>query len=238
MNNTCVPAQDQQDKMTAKSVLAELLQDRFSCRAFLNKPVPKATISQILSLAQRTPSWCNTQPWQLVITSGEGTEKFRTALLGHLASTPAPAPDIPFPREYKGIHLDRRRESGFQLYDALGIAKGDRKAYTRQTRENFRFFGAPHVAIITTPEELGAYGAVDCGAYVGIFTLAAQAVGVSTIPQAALSSFSPFIREYFAIPSGRQMVCGISFGYADPDHPANSFRTSRAEADMIVDWVE
>jgi len=153
-----------------------------------------------------------------------------------LATNPKLQPDIPFPQEYRGIYQDRRRESGFQLYAALGIKRGDRAAYECQTRKNFSFFGAPHVAILTTAEELGVYGAVDCGAYIGVFTLAACELGVATIPQAALSGYSAFIREYFSVPDGRKVVAGISFGYADERHPANSFRTNRSSIDAVVDW--
>ena len=85
--------------------------------------------------------------------------------------------DFPFPREYLGVYLERRRESGFQLYNSLGIARGDKAAYAKQALENYNFFGAPHVAIIHTDEALGVYGAIDCGAYVSNFMLAAQALG-------------------------------------------------------------
>jgi nitroreductase len=147
-------------------------------------------------------------------------------------------PDIAFPREYRGVHLLRRRECGFQLYESVGIARGDRAASARQTLENFRFFGAPHVAIVTTEVELGVYGAIDCGAYVANFVLAAQSLGVATIAQAALAAHSPFIRDFFSLSADRQIVCGISFGYEDTDHPANSFRTSRAPLPEMVTWIE
>ena len=87
----------------------------------------------------------------------------RAALVAHAAANPA-KPDIAFPREYRGVHLQRRRECGFQLYESVGIARGDRDASARQTLENFRLFGAPHVAIVTTDEALEIYGAIDCGA--------------------------------------------------------------------------
>ena len=48
-------------------------------------------------------------------------------------------------------------------------------------------FGAPHVAIVTSDEALGVYGAVDCGAYVSNFMLAAHSLGVGSIAQAALA---------------------------------------------------
>ena len=82
------------------------------------------------------------------------------------------------------------------------------------------------------------YGAVDCGAYVGNFMLTARSLGVATIAQAALAEYSGFIREHFGIGQDRQVVCGISFGFADLGHPANGFRTSRAAVDDVVRWVE
>src|SRR5271157_1700334 len=79
-----------------------------------------------------------------------------------------------FPREYRGAYLERRRACGFRLYEAVGVARGDREAYAKQGFENYKLFGAPHVAIITSDEALGTYGVVDCGAYVSNFLLAAQ----------------------------------------------------------------
>ena len=113
----------------------------------------------------------------------------------------APGDDHDFtpPREYLGVYLERRRESGFQLYNTLGIARGDKMAYAKQALENYNFFGAPHVAIIHTDEPLGIYGAIDCGAYVGNFMLAAQALGLGTIPQAALARHSGLIRRHFKL---------------------------------------
>jgi nitroreductase len=138
------------------------------------------------------------------------------------------AGDFPFPREYRGIYLERRRESGFQLYNTLGIPRGDKAAYARQALENFNFFGAPHVAIVHTDEALGVYGAVDCGGYVTSFMLAAQALGVATIPQAALAFHSDVVRAHFGLADDRRVVCGISFGYPDRAHKANGYRTTRA----------
>jgi nitroreductase len=218
-------------------VLERLLRNRHSCRGFLPTPVPRVTIRRILDLAQRTASWCNAQPWQVTVTSGAATERFRAALLAHAAASP-PAPDIPFPRDYLGVYRERRRACGFQLYDSVGVARGDRAASAEQTLENFRLFGAPHVAIVTSDEALGAYGAVDCGAYVATFMLAAESLGVASIAQAALATFAPFVRAHFGIPEGRTMVCGISFGFRDPDHPANGFRTARAEIDEAVSWAD
>ncbi|HEY4041057.1 MAG TPA: nitroreductase family protein [Rhodopila sp.] len=217
-------------------VLDRLFDARHSCRGFRPDPVPQPTIRQMLNIARKTASWCNAQPWQLIITSGEATERFRRALLEQVDGGAKAAPDFLFPREYHGVYLDRRRECGFQLYETVGIARGDRVASARQGRENFRLFGAPHVCIVTTDEALGLYGAVDCGAFVSNFMLAAQSLGVASIAQAALASQSQFLRAHFNIDETRRVVCGISFGYEDTGHPTNRFRTTRAGTDEITDW--
>ena len=219
-------------------VLEELLAERYSCRAFRPEPVPRPTIERVLTAAQRTASWCNSQPWQIVIASGAAKERFRAAIYAEASSGAPEDGDFSFPREYRGVYLERRRESGFQLYNTLGIARGDRAAYARQSLENFNFFGAPHVAIIHSDEALGIYGAIDCGAYVGNFLLAAQALGLGTIPQAALARQSGLIRRHFGLGDDRRVVCGISFGFPDRDHKVNSYRTSRAGIPDTATFVD
>ncbi|CCD92653.1 conserved hypothetical protein, FMN-dependent nitroreductase-like superfamily [Bradyrhizobium sp. ORS 375] len=211
---------------------------RFSCRSFRADPVPRATIERILTAAQKTASWCNSQPWRVEITSGAATEAFRKLMYVAASSGKPSSGDFPFPREYKGVYLDRRRESGFQLYNALGIERGDKAGYARQALENYNFFGAPHVAIIHSDEALGTYGAIDCGGYVTSFMLAAQALGVATVPQAALAFHSDLIRRHFGLGDDRKVVCGISFGYPDLAHKANSYRTSRAAIADTVRFVD
>ena len=106
----------------------------------------------------------------------------------------------------------------------------------RQALENFRMFGAPHLALVTTDEALGAYGAIDCGGWVANFMLAAEALGVASIAQAAIAGHAGFVRAQLGLPADRQLVCGIAFGFADPDHPANAFRTGRAGLGEAVNW--
>jgi nitroreductase len=228
-------ATQQKDRI---GVLEELLNERYSVRAFLPQEVDRKTIEHVLNVAQRTASWCNSQPWEVVIASGEAKERFRKAIYSEAASGAPESSDFPFPREYLGVYLERRRESGFQLYNTMGIPRGDKAAYARQALENYNFFGAPHVAIIHTDEPLGVYGAIDCGAYVSNFMLAAQALGLGTIPQAALARQSALIRKHFNLAADRRVVCGISFGYADHAHKVNSYRTSRATVQDTVTFVD
>jgi nitroreductase len=226
------------------ATLNRLIRTRHSCRGYRPDQVPRETIETMLRIAQGSASWCNSQPWQAVVTEGAETERFREALFAHARGmswadqkTRPERPDFPFPARYTGIYKERQRETGWALYESVGVAHGDRAGSGRQMMENFRMFGAPHVMIVTTEEDLGVYGAIDTGAYVAHVMLAATSLGIATIAQAALAGVAGFVRDWFAIPDNRKIVCAISFGYADPEHPANGFRTKRAPLDEVVTWA-
>jgi nitroreductase len=222
------------DPMTT---LEGLLTHRHSCRGFLPQPVPRESITRILSAAQRTGSWCNAQSWQVHMVSGSRLDTLREDMLARARLGTPPAPELDWPA-YQGVYQERRRECGWDLYRAVGIGKGDREGSTRQALENFRCFGAPHLAIVTSAAKLGTHGVMDCGAWVSNFMLAATALGVATIAQAAIASWPDLLRQHVDIPEDRRIVCGISFGFEDARHPANGFRTTRAPLDEVAFWVD
>ncbi|MFJ8996214.1 nitroreductase [Streptomyces sp. NPDC102279] len=214
-----------------------LLLERWSCRAYLPDQVPDDVIAEMFATAQRTASWCNTQPWQVYLTKGEATRGFAVSLAEH-ARTHQPVPDLTVPGEYRGVYQERRRGAGLALYASLGIGREDREAREKQQLKNLDFFGAPHVAVITTDRDQGVYGAVDCGAYVANLVNAASSLGVASLAQAAVAMYSDHVREYLRIPPDRLVVCVVSFGYADTTHPVNRFRTTRADVRDAVTVVD
>lgn len=223
------------DPMNDFDTLTRIMQARYSCRGFLPDPVEEEVIARIVATARHAPSWCNAQPWKLIVTRGAETDRFREGLQQAVAHD-TPKWDIDGPAGYSGVYAERRRACGWQLYEATGVQKGDRAASGAQMMRNFALFDAPHVAIVTSPAELGPYGVMDTGGFVTAFTLAAKALGIDSIAQAAVASYAGFVRSHFAIPEDRLILCAISFGRADPDHPANGFRTPRANPGDIIDW--
>jgi len=228
----------------ASMVLGRLLAQRHSCRAYQKAPVPRPVIERMLTIAQLSASWCNSQPWQVIVTEAAGTERLRQALYEHAKAdaiahngVPTMQPDFPFPTAYRGVYKERQREVGWQLYESVGIGYGDRQASAVQAMKNFRLFDAPHMLLVTSERDLGTYGAIDSGIYLANLMLAAQSLGVATIPQAALATYAPFMRQHFGIPEHRMIVAGMSFGYADGSHPSNSFRSKRAALIDVVQWV-
>ncbi|OZI81150.1 nitroreductase [Bordetella genomosp. 6] len=221
--------------MERAGVLQALLDERHSCRDFLPQTVPRETIARMLRMAQRTASWCNTQPWRLFLGSGDSTRRLKEALAQVAGRAPA-EPDMPFPAAYENEHLARRRAAGFQLYAAAGIEKGDRQASRALSLKNFELFGAPHCLVVATPAYLGPYALVDCGGWIANFLLAAQAHGVAAIPQAALAQHAPVLRRHFDIDPALTIICGISLGFERQSSPLNAYRTDRAPMEEVCAW--
>lgn len=222
---------------SAVSTVSDVARRRRSKRAFLPEPVPREILTQMFEVARSAPSWCNSQPWHAYVTEGDETERFRAALLSDALVHPGEVePDIPMPTEYLGQHLERRRESGWQLYEAVGVTRGDREGSARQSAKNFELFGAPHVAIITVDNQLGPYAFLDAGIFVGYLLMAAESLGVGSIPQAAVATRSPLVRTFFDVPPTESVLVAVSLGWPDETHPANSYRTTRAEHESVVRW--
>ncbi|MBW1773444.1 MAG: nitroreductase family protein, partial [Deltaproteobacteria bacterium] len=59
--------------------IIDAIKERRSSRAYLDKPVARETIEQLLTLATQAPSAINLQPWEMVVVSGE--EKSRLSRL-------------------------------------------------------------------------------------------------------------------------------------------------------------
>lgn len=216
------------------AVYERLVGTRHSCRAFKTDAVPQGLIVKILETAQRSASDCNIQPWKVTLVSGAALERLRDEMYRRASAGAANASDIPPIDPYVGVYKERRRDCGWSLYSALGIQKGDRVASGQQALENFRFFGAPHLAIIATPSVLGERAILDCGGYVASFLMAAQSLGVATITQASISHRTDVMREQLDIPAEMTILCGIAFGWSDEDHLANSFRTQRVTLEEVV----
>ncbi|MCX6400376.1 MAG: nitroreductase [Propionibacteriales bacterium] len=222
--------------LTNADALEAVLAGRFSCRSFQPQLVDDDTLRRLFTMAQRTASWCNSQAWQVELLGGAAVTRLSERLMAHVPVAPE-NPDIPGPARYKGVYQDRRRACGGGLYDAVGIPREDKEGRLFQMLENFRFFGAPHVAIITSPTALGTYGVMDCGGYVSTLLAAAESLGVNAIAQAAIAMYADAVRDELAIPEDRSIVCAVSIGYADPDHAVNNWRTAREDVDVAVNGL-
>lgn len=208
---------------------------RHSARSFLSTPVPDAVVRSVLEDAQRAPSNCNTQPWQVHIASGASRVALSKAILaadeaGRLT------PDFSFSTaDFYGVYSERLKAQGAAYYQAIGVPREALDERRTASLRNLKFFDAPHVALLFMP----AIGdsvrvASDIGMYAQTFLLSLTAHGLGGIPQTMLGCYADTIREQLGIDPSLKMLFGISFGYPDKAAPANRYRIDKAPIEESV----
>jgi nitroreductase len=209
------------------ALLARLLEERHSVRGFRPEPLAEAELCALLAMAQRAPSWCNIQPWRVVIT-GPALTRQLAAALQQAARTGLPAPELGFPPGYPEPYLGHRRRCGGALYGAMGVARDDHDGRYQAWLRNYALFDAPHLAVVTRDRRLGEYATLDVGVWLGILLTAAQAMGIAACPMASVAAYPAPLRELCEIPAEHTVLFGVALGREDPQVPANACRTERS----------
>lgn len=207
---------------------AEALESRRSVRAFLPTPVPRATVERILALAARAPSGTNMQPWNVHVVAGAAKARLCDAVLAAFDAGEADDREWQYyPDPFFEPYLARRRKVGWDLYGALGIARGDKARMHAQHGRNFRFFDAPVGMIVTIHRDLKIGSWLDLGIFLGGLCAAARGEGLHTCLQAAWAPHQRIIRQHLPIPPEHTVVCGVALGEEDTAAPENALRTER-----------
>ena len=178
----------------------DALNSRYTCRAFKSDPVDKDILLKILENATRSPSWANTQPWEVYIAGGEVLESIRKGYMESFKNDVLADPDIPFMSDWPAQHQERMKELGIKLYEHLGISKGDREAIEASWKLNFKLFGAPIVIYLCMHETLSEWSMFDLGSLSQSIMLAAQEYGIESAPAVNLVAYPKIIREEIEIP--------------------------------------
>ncbi len=211
------------------AVVDAAIESRRSMRAYLDVPVPRATVERILEVAARAPSGTNMQPWHVHVLTGGARDALVEAVCAAYDGEQAHAYEYDYyPAEFFEPYLGRRRKVGIDLYRLVGITKGDAAAMRAQHRRNFEFFGAPVGMIFTIDRRLGKGSWFDYGMFLQNVMVAARARGLDTCPQAAWAQFHRVIAAKLQLPPEQMVVCGLALGYADESDPANKLVTERA----------
>lgn len=206
----------------------EAILTRKSIRAFLDTPVPRETVEEILAVAARAPSGTNMQPWRATVLTGAARTEFCRAIEKLALAGEAGTPQYAYyPPVFREPYLARRRKIGYDLYATLGIQKGDKARMHAQHARNFTFFDAPVGLIFTIDDDLELGSWLDYGMFLQNVMIAARARGLDTCPQAAFITYHREIRDLLAIPADQRIVCGMALGHRDPEAPENLFETLR-----------
>lgn len=160
-----------------------VVRGRRSIRGYLDKPVPKSLIEEVLALAMRAPTSLNTQPWNFFVVTGEPLDRIRA---GNVERNLAGVPDTREFRRgpgYEGVHRERQIEIAKQLFGAMGIERHDKAARQDWVLRGFRQFDAPVSIVVTYDKSIHGsdIAPFDCGGVVNALVNAAWSKGLGCV---------------------------------------------------------
>ncbi len=224
--------------MTSKLSITEAIRSRYSVRAFLPDPVPEDVLHEIFDIARLVPSNSNTQPWHVAVVSGSARDALEKRIFERIGAGEKPSPTWPSGGVgLKGDYKQRQIDCARGYYEVMGIEYEDRPARQKLLLNNWRFFGAPHAAFFSMPETMHRANALDVGIFVQSIMLLMAERGIASCPQGALASYPEPVREIAEIPEGNAILCGMSFGYEDPEAKANEVRMDREPLARIASFT-
>ena len=211
----------------------DVIQQRRSIRGYLNKPVPKALVREVLELAMRAPTSYNTQPWNFYVVTGDVLERIRA---GNVARTLAGVPDSREFRtgpDYAGPHRERQIGVAKQLFAAMGIERENKAKRHEWVLRGFRQFDAPVSIVVTYDRSIEGSDVApfDCGGVVNSIVNVAWARGLGCVINSQGIMQSPVVRAEAGIPDDQMIQTCIAMGWPDESFPANAVVSQRKSVD-------
>lgn len=217
----------------------EVVLGRRSIRGYKPDPVPQSLIKEILTLAMRSPSSMNTQPWNFTVVTGDALDRIRKG------NTERNLAGVPHSREFRigspfaGQHRDRQVGVAKQLFAAMDIAREDAEKRQDWVLRGFRQFDAPVCIIITYDAVLADSDdtAFDCGAVTTALVNAAWSKGLGAVINSQGIMQSPVVREHANIADDQVIMKAVALGWPDDSFPANAVVSERKSVDEAATFL-
>ena len=206
----------------------EALNKRFSCRVFLDIPMKKDVLDEIFSDAFRTPSWANSQPWDVYVAGREQMKKIVEGMQDCRKNRVHTSLDLPF----NGAWTESIRARMDQFFE--DVYDNEEKGNLDFTIQNRNLFYAPCTIFLCMDKKLPSWSYYDLGALSQSIMLAATEHGLATIPAAVFVGYPDLIRRVMGIPDEKAVIIGIGIGYPDTNVRVNHFKSSRKPISEVV----
>ena len=191
--------------------LRDAVRARRMVRAFARRPVPRATVDDLIDLARRAPSAGNTQPWHFVVLEGEETARLWDVTL-------------PLPRR------EAFRWSGLLDAPVVVVPVVDPGAYaSRYAEDDKRATG-----LGDGPDAWSVpYWWVDGGMAVHGFLLAAVDAGLGALFY-GLFDHEAAVLAALGVPAGYRALGAVALGWPASDEPGRSAGRPRPALGDVV----
>ena len=211
--------------MESKYNFKELMKERHSCRKFQSKKIPEEVLKDIISISLASPSWCNSQPWNIHVATGKTLEEIRKEWIAkHKEKIKGYADIHPGHRTDFSERSQGTMSKFFKLFDDLP----NKNDYALDSD----MFNAQAMVYLIVNKGHKEYSVLDLGGIEMAIMLAAKDHGVDSIPAYTTIMFPDVLRKNMKISEKEDIVIGIALGYEEKD-PINEHRSSKLTLEEV-----
>ena len=166
--------------MASKQYFHKLMEERHSVRYFLSKEIPKDVLKKIISTSLLSPSWGNSQPWNIYVATGKTLseirkiweEKSKQGIKGYADMDPG-----------HRTSFNERSQKFMEVLTKFAFEESPKDPNCRSFKDvQSILFNAPAVVYLTLPKGYNKYSVLDLGGLEVAIMLAAKDLGVDSIP--------------------------------------------------------
>jgi nitroreductase len=210
------------------------IKTRKSIRSFKPDPIPSEVMNKILQAASASPSYTNTQPWEVVVVSGKKKNELAKKLLNLAKKKALACPDLPIPKDWPAAMDERAREHGARRLSTLGLSRDDGEGREKLRLMNFEFYGAPCAVLLFMDGSLDGWSIFDMGLFTQNLILAAHSLGVESCIQASVTNYAREIKKSLGVAESKKLVICISMGYMDENAVLNTYSSIKQKPDAFT----
>lgn len=221
--------------------VTEAVRQRISTRAFLDTPISRDQLADLLETAQRSPSGGNLQPWKMIAVTGAAKDEViaiaqRVLAADPMGPVPGDRPVYPDLNAIAPVYNERRKRVGEMMYEKVGIPREDRAGRIRWFANNYRFFGAPVGLFLIIDTRMGHGQWAHMGMYMQTIALLAEERGWGTCMQECWARLRVELHDHFGLDEHHMLYAGIALGVPDPNEAVNDLYADRAPQAEVVEF--
>ncbi len=221
--------------------VTEAVRQRISTRGFLDTPIPRDQLAELLETAQRSPSGGNLQPWKVIAVTGAAKDEVigiahRVLAADPMGVVPGDRPVYPDLNAIDPVYNERRKRVGEMMYAKIGIPKEDRAGRIQWFANNYRFFGAPVGLFLIIDRRMGHGQWAHMGMYMQTIALLAEERGWGTCMQECWARLRVELHDHFNLDEHHMLYAGMALGVPDPDEAVNDLYADRAPQGEVVEF--
>ena len=220
--------------MESKYNFKELMKDRHSAREFLPKEIPEETLKEIVKTALLSPSWGNSQPWNVYVITGKALQDLRTEWISKNEQGVKGYSDIKI--VHRTQFQERCQKNMAEIAEQMKVAINDPEMKSFW-RKNVECFNAPAIIYLTLIKGHSEWSTYDLGGFGLALMLAAKDYGVDSIVAYELCKYPDVVRKYAKIPENEDVCIGIGFGYENDDI-VNKFRAKKDDIEELCHFIK